>query len=285
VILSMGGGNLYGEEGTAFWLTRMVPGTEPADVRGRQLAWLLAVAPPAVALTAALTLLGRQAGAWPWVLAALPALLGGTAGLMVWLSAAHPVPQKDPNRRSGPFDTGDDPAAAGAAVGQQYLMLVLVALTVVPGWALVGAGAAPGRAGLQAAGVLAGIATGVLLWWWGGRVAARRLTDHGAEVMDLLRLGPQAAGPDSAGPEREPAVELPAWRSAARGVLWTAAVVLIAPQGLVPIAFNLFGVDPQVRVWFAARYLPERLQLPAALACIALGGLAVWGARLVERPR
>jgi hypothetical protein len=61
--------------------------------------------------------------------------------------------------------------------------------------------------------------------------------------------------------------------------------VLIVPQGLVPIAFNLFGVDPQVRVWFAARYLPERLQLPAALACIALGGLAVWGARLVERPR
>jgi ABC-2 type transport system permease protein len=283
LIVSMGGANLYGDEGTAFWLTRMVPGTEPADVRGRQLAWLLVVGPAAVALTVLLTALGGQAGAWPWVLAALPALLGGAAGLMVWVSASHPVPQKDPSRRSGPFDTGDDPGAAGAAVGQQYLMLVLVALTVVPGWALVAAGAATDQPALQAAGVLAGVATGALLWWWGGRVAGRRLADRGAELMDLLRLGPQApAGPAEAA--AEPAAELPAWKSAARGTLWTAAVVLIVPQGLVPIGFNLFGVDQQVKVWFAARYLDQPLQVPAALGCIALGLVAAWQARRLDRP-
>jgi hypothetical protein len=61
--------------------------------------------------------------------------------------------------------------------------------------------------------------------------------------------------------------------------------VLVVPQGLVPIAFNRFGVDQQVKVWFVPRYLPEGLQLPAALACIALGALAIWAARRVERGR
>ena len=104
-----------------------------------------------------------------WLLAVLPAVLGGTAGLMMVVSVARPVRQKDPHRRSGPFDTGDDPNAAGALIGPP-----------------------------------------------------------------LSRA-----------------------RSAARGVLLTAGILLIVPQGLVPIGFNLFGVDPQVRVWFAARYLPS----------------------------
>src|SRR5829696_2698739 len=47
-------------------------------------------------------------------------------------------------------------------------------------------------------------------------------------------------------------------------------------QGLVPLAFNLFGVDPQVRVWFAARYLPKGLQLPVAAGFIAVGLAAIW---------
>ena len=92
-----------------------------------------------------------------WLLAVLPAVLGGTAGLMMVVSVARPVRQKDPHRRSGPFDTGDDPNAAGALIGPP-----------------------------------------------------------------LSRA-----------------------RSAARGVLLTAGILLIVPQGLVPIGFNLFGVDPR----------------------------------------
>jgi len=30
---------------------------------------------------------------------------------------------------------------------------------------------------------------------------------------------------------------------------------------MVPIAFNLFGVDQQVKVWFAARYASQDLHL------------------------
>ena len=54
-----------------------------------------------------------------WLLAVLPAVLGGTAGLMMVVSVARPVRQKDPHRRSGPFDTGDDPNAAGALIGRR----------------------------------------------------------------------------------------------------------------------------------------------------------------------
>jgi hypothetical protein len=60
--------------------------------------------------------------------------------------------------------------------------------------------------------------------------------------MDLLRAGPQAAA--GAKPAPKPEVRLPP-AAAARGVLWTAGILCIAPQGVVPIAFNLFGVDPR----------------------------------------
>jgi ABC-2 type transport system permease protein len=175
LIVSTGAANVYGDEGTALWLTRMVPGVERADVRGRQLAWLLVVAPVMALLTVAFTAFSGQGWAWPWVLATLPAVLGGTAGLGVLISVTMPVREKDPHRRTGPFDTGDDPATAGALAGRGYLMLLLAALTAVPGATLVLLGAVRHQPVLQAAGVLVGTATGVLLSWWGGRVAARRL--------------------------------------------------------------------------------------------------------------
>jgi hypothetical protein len=65
LIMGMGAANLYGEDGTAFWLTRMVPGVERADVRGRQLAWLLVVAPLTVILTVALTFASGRGWGWP----------------------------------------------------------------------------------------------------------------------------------------------------------------------------------------------------------------------------
>jgi hypothetical protein len=51
----------------------------------------------------------------------------------------------------------------------------------------------------------------------------------------------------------------------------------------VPVAFNLFGVDPQVRVWFAARYAPRDLQLPVAAGFLAAGLLAIWRAEAIRR--
>ena len=168
-------------------------------------------------------------------------------------------------------------------------------------------GAARHEPALQAAGVLAGIATGVLLYWWGGRSAARRLAGRGAELMDLLNLGsqavnPQAADPQTASPQagspragraggfrgwlrpaREPGVPLRRGRAALRGALLTIGILCIVPQGLVPIGFNLLGVDQQVKVWFAARYLEPDLQVPAAAAFIAVGLLAILLAGAISR--
>jgi ABC-2 type transport system permease protein len=284
LIVAMGAANVYGEEGTALWLTRMVPGTERADVRGRQAAWLLVVAPVTLVLTVVGTVLGGQGWAWPYLLAIVPAVLGGTAGLMMILSVTRPVRQKDPHRRAGPFDTGEDPNAAGALIGRQYLMLLLAALTPLPAVTLVLLGTRWHQPVLQTAGVLMGTATGVLLYWSGGRFAARRLADRGAELLDLLHLGSQAPpGSETAEPTREPAARLSRARAAARGTLLTVGILCIVPQGLVPIGFNLFGVDPEVRVWFAARYLPQHLQIPAAAAFIATGALAFWWANTLQR--
>jgi len=142
----------------------------------------------------------------------------------------------------------------------------------VPAAALVLLGTVGGQPALQAAGVLVGAATGVLLYWWGGRLAARRLADRGADLLDLLRLGPQEpARPSATRPGREPVPQLSRARSAARGTLLTVGILCIFPQGLVPIGFNLLGVDEQVKVWFAARYLPQPVQVPAAAAFIVVG--------------
>jgi len=124
----------------------------------------------------------------------------------------------------------------------------------------------------------------VLGYWWGGRVAARRLDDRGAELMDLFSLGPQDR-PRDAGTRaaREPAAKGPRRRDAAVGTLVTVGIICLVPQGLVPVAFNLFGVDPEVKVWFAARYAPENLQLLVAAGFIVAGALALWWAGTIRR--
>jgi ABC-2 type transport system permease protein len=239
---------VYGEDGTALWLTRMVPGVERADVRGRQVAWLLAVGPATVALTLVPIALGGQGWAWPWALALLPAVLGATPGLMMWLSVASPVAEKDAHLRAGPFDTGDDPSTSGSLAGHGWLMMLLVAGTAVPCVALVLLGTLWERPALQVAGVLTGFATGGLLYWWGGRLAARRLADRGAELMDLLRLGPQApAERQPAGPGHEPGRRR---RDAAVGTLWTLGILCVFPQGLVPVAAGFIAVG-LLAIWWA----------------------------------
>ncbi|HEV8163446.1 MAG TPA: hypothetical protein VGR74_03175 [Actinomycetota bacterium] len=182
-----------------------------------------------------------------------------------------------------PFDTGDDPNAAGALIGRQYLMLGLGAACAVPAGLLVLLGTLDHQPVLHLAGVLVGVATGVLGSWWGGRVAARRLDDRGAELMDLFNLGPQDR-PRDAGTRAapEPAAK-GRRRDALVGTLVTVGIICLVPQGLVPVAFNLFGVDPEVKVWFAARYAPDNLQLLVAAGFILAGALALWWAETIRR--
>jgi ABC-2 type transport system permease protein len=87
--------NLYGSDGTSLWLTVLTPASSRPDARGRQLTWLILVAPYTVALTAILTAVSGQLWAWPWVLSAVPpalVLLAGQLAQLAWLRwAAVPV--------------------------------------------------------------------------------------------------------------------------------------------------------------------------------------------------
>ncbi|WP_262287062.1 hypothetical protein [Micromonospora sp. MA102] len=78
---------LYSSDGTALWQTLLAPGNERADVRGRQLAWMLVVGPPAVVLTALgaiahgeLTMVQWAAALFAWGLGRLAYRRLGTHG-------------------------------------------------------------------------------------------------------------------------------------------------------------------------------------------------------------
>lgn len=179
VVVMMGcllAGNLYGMDGSALWHTLVVPGAEAADVRGRQLAWLLIVGP--VTLVLALVVPGlTDPEAYPWVLATAPALLGGGAGLVVVLSVftAYPLP----DQRANPFAAGGSPGVV--RVLKQFGIVMLLVVVALPEGAVVWLGSAVPAMRWLAPPL--GIGVGVLCWWWFGRLAYRRLTDRGPEVL------------------------------------------------------------------------------------------------------
>ncbi|SDH90514.1 ABC-2 type transport system permease protein [Sinosporangium album] len=253
VMAAASSANLYGADGTALWLTLMTPGAERADVRGRQLAWFLIVGPAAIALSLAGTLISGEPWAWPWVLGLLPALLGGGAGIIVLLAVTSLVPGTDPHKRGGnPLSTGADETAETSLA-----WLVLIAL---PSIALPTAGAILLN---PWAGVASGVLTGALSAWGLGRIAYRRLENHGTELLNLMKHGPapQAGKPTTA--------DLPVVHRIGVTVCYLTAWLPLFPQGVVPMVMKIFGIaDPG---WFLALHLPPIWQWPTIIFMIALG--------------
>lgn len=178
-------GNLYGYDGSSLWQTLVTPGAERVDIRGRQLGWLLIVAPAALLLAVVLPGVVGQTYAYPWVLALTPAVLGGGAGMLVLLSvfAAFPVP--DQRKNSNPFASGGRPGCARGAL--QLGMGLLLALSAVPPLVLLIVGSATDTAVLRWLGVPVGIATGIGLAWWWGRLSYQRLVARGPELFAIVR--------------------------------------------------------------------------------------------------
>ena len=182
-------GNIYGFDGSALWLTLTTPGAQRADVRGRQLAWLLIVAPMAIALTTILTFASGQQWAWPLAAALIPALLGGGAGVIVLLSVLMAVPVTDPHRRGRSIMLAGDDMDVGQLQVQGFLSLAVMVGLAAPAAAVTLVGGAMRLPGLQWAGIGLGMMTGLLVSWWFGRLAYKRLRTRGPELLALLTKG------------------------------------------------------------------------------------------------
>jgi ABC-2 type transport system permease protein len=264
--------NLYGEDGTVIWQTVLTPGAARKDVRGRQIAWLLLTAPLVLVLSIVPTLLSDQTWAWPWLAALVPALLGGGAGVIVLISVLRPVPMTDPHKRSGNLlENGTD-------FTQVLLMLVLVAATAAPAYLTV-------RYGPDWAGAGVGVATGVLLAWLLGDLAAKHLEATGPALLATMRaatsrksnltgdvdwdqLSATLEGVDL-GESRLGIAQASPARRAAVYVLFTVCWIPLIAQGAVPAVLKY--TDPDRNSWFVARLVPESLHWPVVGVMVLLG--------------
>ena len=253
--------NLYGQDGTALWLTLLIPGSERADVRGRQLAWLALFAPMTLVLTAAGMAAGGRPDLWPGALAVTFALLGGGAGLLPAVAIALPAPGP------GPRDRKNAPLGDTDALGPALVMLLLALATAAPAAGTVLAGELTGRPALRWAALAVGVITGVLAYALLGRVAQRRLTRHGPELLSLLRTG--AGRPATPANRTSRIASMPRYR---RRLLWCSlftGCIALFPQALMPLLIKLSG--GHARIWFLALYLPGAWQWPVITLMFLLG--------------
>jgi MFS family permease len=273
VAAATGAANLYGQDGTALWLTLLRPAAERHDVRGRQLAWLALFGPMTLVITVLVTVLSGQSWAWPWVLAADAAILGGGVGLAAYVSVTQLAPGPDPHRRASVLDRAD-------TTGQSMLMFFGVLLIAAPALAVVFAGERSNQELVRWTGVAAGLGIGVLLAWTLGRLAERKLEARGPELLHMMRSG-----------KIQETTSVPSAYDAMSGTekaLFQTYLIVgslaLFPQGLVPLIMKVTGEVE--RVWFLALYLREPWQWPTIALMIALG-LACYGLafRLLRRHR
>jgi ABC-2 type transport system permease protein len=178
VIAAAVAGNSYGFDGPAFGLTLTTPGAERADVRGRQLAWLLIVGPYAALLSIGGVLIAGRPDYWVWVLGLLPAVLGAAAGISLLVSAIAPQP----------LDDGGGPTPAW--VVKAYATMILTVVAITPVLALLIIGGVVHAAWVGWVGVPVGIAIGVVAAVRLGASAIGRLERHGPEMLEALASSP-----------------------------------------------------------------------------------------------
>jgi ABC-2 type transport system permease protein len=259
--------NLYGSDGSAIWLTVEAPGTERADVRGRQVAWLVVFGSLGALGTVVFTALAGATWAWPWVLAALPALAGASVGLIPWIGLLVPGPLPE-RRDADPLDPGDDPRTTGALVTQGVVMTFLPILLAGPALAIGFGADMAGIPGGRWWGGVAGVTSGLVYAWGFGALAIRRLSTRGPDLLERMRSrpAPRPTTPEAKAAARERAVPRATWIGVFVGS------ILLFPQALVPLL--LLASDSSSRLWFVPLYLPSPLQVPAIVGSAAAGIVA-----------
>ena len=276
LLAAVGFANVYGMDSSSLWLT-VLTGSARVDVRGRQIGWLMAVGVPAMLGSVVLTIGSGGGAVWPWVFAVLLALLGAAAGIGPLVALLMPAPLPE-HRGADPLDFGDDPTTGGGLMLQGLVVMVVVPLLAVPAglavWLL------PPAA--QWLGVLFGLAIGTLYTWGLGRLAATQLARNGPELVGRMRMRATSdTGRRRPQPSASTAKGASTLVSAATGILATVGMILLVPQGLIPLIFS--AVAPGVRSWFIALYLPHDVQVPVSVLLALVGGLCLAAAWRVRR--
>ncbi|MDM5248417.1 hypothetical protein [Lysinibacillus sp. G4S2] len=276
--------NLYGFDGGALWMTITTPGSERIDVRGRQIAWLLIVAPASIIISLLFLYFSKLDWAWVWVFALLPSLLGGGAGLILFLSVYKIIPVTDPHRRGrGTIVSGDD-MNAGELLLTNLLLLVLLLFASIPTLIIVTLGTLLHQNWLKWTGVPMGVCTGLLIAWYFGRLAYRRLETHGPDILSFMQCGGIVQSTDiKVAQTEESSTKLSAGKTVLVGLLVTMGIIFTLPQGIVPIILKL--LDVKVRSWFIALYLQDNIQLPVCIFFILAGVSALIMTRIIMRKR
>ncbi|MGE7928859.1 hypothetical protein [Lysinibacillus xylanilyticus] len=274
--------NLYGFDGGALWTSITIPGTERIDVRGRQIAWIIVVAPVSIIISLIFLYFSKLDWAWAWVLALLPSLLGGGAGLILFLSVYKLVPVTDPHRRGrGTIVSGDD-MNAGKLFLTNLLLLVLLFFASIPTLVILTLGTLLHQNLLKWAGVPVGFCTGLLITWYFGRLAYRRLEARGSDILSIIQCGGIVQSVDNKVVQTEETFSnLSSGKSVLVGILVTMGIIFTLPQGIVPIILKLIGV--KVRSWFIALYLPENLQLLVCIFFVLVGVSSLIITRIIVR--
>ncbi|MBE5106524.1 hypothetical protein IGI01_14880 [Bacillus thuringiensis] len=263
--------NLYGFDGSTLWLTLVTPGAERMDVRGRQLAWLIAIGPVAILTTLIFTFSSGLTFVYPWIYAVIPALLGGAVGLIVLFSVVNLIPITDPHRRGrGTIISGDDMNASKMFI-TTWLMMVMVLATAVPALLVVWLGTSLRLQFLQWLGVPTGICTGVFLAWLFGRIAYTKLEKNGPELLFEMKSGMKIKRDIHKKKVQNKATELPKKKLAFVVLFVFMGIFFLVHQSIVPIILEILGVDEKVRLFFLPRYLPQIARIPASIIFALLG--------------
>lgn len=278
VIGAMSCVNVYAMDGTALWHTLLTPGAERADVRGRQVAWLLIFAPAAVVLSIAGLLASQATWAIPWIAGLVPALLGGAAGLIPMLSVYGLSPETDAHKRSGnPAETGGD------ATGLYFLTLFATLLPAIPVVIVLGLSVTRDEPRLAWAAVPLGIACGLGYVWGFGWLTYQRLRRRGPELLLLMRVGRQVETADRARSDSADGATGVRARllQVGRDTCFTLGILALLPQAVVPAVMKILGSGG--RSWFAALHVPAPWQWPTVIAMAAAGSALLVAARSMHR--
>ncbi|PFQ42581.1 hypothetical protein COK05_24960 [Bacillus cereus] len=283
VFTSMFACNLYGFDGSALWLTLVTPGVERIDVRGRQLAWLIAIGPVAILTTIIFTFSSGSTFIYPWIFAVIPALLGGAVGLIVVFSVVNLIPITDPHRRGrGTIISGDDMNASKMFI-TTWLMLLMVLVTTIPALLVVWLGTSLHIQFLQWLGIPTGVCTGLFLAWLLGRIAYKKLERNGPELLFEMKSGMKINNDNNKNKVCNKEMGLPKKKLAVVVLLVFIGIFFLVHQSIVPIVFEIFDVDEKIRLFFLPRYLPHISRIPVSIIFAVLGITFLYKAILIKK--